>query len=257
MKILLTPLRYLYFTYAALVFVICMLLVFPFVAVASFWGKMKGGDIIYKICRVWADVWLFLIGINHKNIFEYPLDEQKQYIFIINHISYLDIPVLFKVIRKRSIRVLGKAEMKSIPVFGYIYSRGAVMVDRNSVEQRTKSVRQLKSIIKKGISIVIFPEGTFNETHHPLKDMYDGAFRIAIETQTPVRPIIFLDTYDRMNYQSVLSLNPGRSRAIFLEEVSVDAYSTKEIRLLRQKVYAMMETKLREYHASWINDGHP
>jgi 1-acyl-sn-glycerol-3-phosphate acyltransferase len=42
----------------------------------------------------------------------------------------------------------------------------------------------------------MFPEGTFNETNAPLKDFYDGAFRIAIETKTAVKPVLFLDAYE-------------------------------------------------------------
>jgi 1-acyl-sn-glycerol-3-phosphate acyltransferase len=229
-----------------------MLLVFPFAVIASFWGRTIGGNFLYKICRFWADAWFFSIGIFHKNIFEHPLKKDKQYIFVANHISYLDIPIIFKAIRKRSLRVLGKSEMKSIPIFGFIYSFGAVMVDRGNTEKRAKSVRHLKSILKKGISIFIFPEGTFNETHKPLKDFYDGAFRIAIETKTPIKPILFMDGYDRMNYKSIFSLTPGRSRSIFLDEVSVEEFSLKEVALLRKKVYGLMEQKLLEYKATWI-----
>jgi len=73
-----------------------------------------------------------------------------------------------------------------------------------------------------GISILIFPEGTFNETTNPLKDCYDGAFRLAIETQTPIKPLIFIDTYDRMRYDDLMSMNPGRCRAVFLHTIPVE-----------------------------------
>ena len=86
--------------------------------------------------------------------------------------------------------------MVKYPVFGIIYRMAAIVVDRSSPERRAQSVRALKAAIYKHISIFIFPEGTFNETREPLKDFYDGAFRIAIETQTPIKPILFLDTYE-------------------------------------------------------------
>ena len=126
------------------------------------------------------------------------------------------------------------------------------MVERGSAINRTKSVRQLKSVIKRNIAIVIFPEGTFNETHQPLKEFYDGAFRIAIETQTPIKPILFLDTYDRLNYKSIFSLTPGKSRAVYLDEIDVEGLTTKDISILRNNVYQIMEEKLKQYKASWI-----
>jgi len=229
-----------------------MLVVFPLVVVASFFGKIKGGNFIYALCRVWTDIWLFFIGVFHKNIFLSFLDTDKQYIFIANHISYLDIPVILKCIRHQRIRALGKFETKNIPVFGFIYRSSVVMVDRSSASNRANSVRILKSVLKKGISIFIFPEGTFNETNQPLKDFYDGAFRIAIETQTPIKPILFLDTYDRLNYKSIFSLTPGKSRAIFLDEISTENLSLNDLPNLKEKIYHLMEEKLIEYKATWI-----
>jgi len=126
------------------------------------------------------------------------------------------------------------------------------MVDRSSVEKRARSVKQLKSIINKGISVVIAPEGTFNMTGCPLKEFYDGAFRVAIETQTPIKPILFLDAYDRLSYRSIFSLSPGRSRAVYLQEISVEGLTVKDVKMLREKVYKLMEQKLIQYKASWI-----
>ena len=110
----------------------------------------------------------------------------------------------------------------------------------------------MKSILKKGISIVVFPEGTFNMTPDPLKDFYDGAFRVAIDAQMSIKPFLLLDMYDRLNYKSVFSLTPGKSRAIFLEEIPVEGLVQKDLPVLKQKVYDLMNKNLREYKASWI-----
>jgi 1-acyl-sn-glycerol-3-phosphate acyltransferase len=242
----------LYTIYACFWFALFTLLAFPLVVIFSFFGKRRGGNLICSMAKIWADIWYFLLGIRHKNIFESSYDSGRNYIFLVNHISYMDIPCLFKAIRKQPFRVLGKEEIRKIPVFGFIYSRGAVMVDRGNTDRRAKSVRELKSLLKHHISVCIFPEGTFNETGKPLKSFYDGAFRIAIETQTPVKPILFLDDYDLMNYRSGLRLKHGRSRAVFLEEISPDGYTLREISIFKQKVYDIMEAKLRDYRASWI-----
>lgn len=229
-----------------------MIIFTPVVIIATFLGRVNGGNIIYKGCRVWADVWMLLIGISHRNIYEAPHSISNQYIFVCNHISYMDIPVIMKVIRKQHFRVLGKAELGTIPLFGFIFKQAAVSVDRKNPENRAKSLLILKSIIKRKISVFIYPEGTFNETHNPLKDFYDGAFKIAIETQTPIKPIICLDTYDRLNYKSIFSLSPGKSRAVFLEETPTDTLSINDVSLLKQKIYKQMEEALIRYNASWI-----
>jgi len=251
MKYLLRPFQWLYCIYALLLFVGIMLILFPFMLIASLFGRVAGGNMIYRLCMLWGDIWFFLVFIFHRNYYEQPLEKNKQYIFVINHISYLDAPIIVKAIR-RPIRALGKTEMATVPVFGFIYKYAVVRVDRSSPENRAKSVRNMMSILKKGISIVVFPEGTFNMTPNPLKDFYDGAFRVAIDTQTPIKPILFLNAYDRMNYRSIFSMNPGKNRAIYLEQIPVDGLTQKDLPALKQKVYDLMGNKLREYRASWI-----
>lgn len=251
MNSLLLPLRILYCIYAFTVFLAAMFLILPLVIIASFFGKIRGGNLIYSLCAVWGDVWFFLIGIRHRNIYDSPHDRERQYIFVANHISYLDAPIIVQTIRQ-PVRVLGKSEMSKIPFFGFIYRNAIVTVDRSNSQKRANSVRILKSVLRKGISIFIFPEGTFNETGEPLKEFFDGAFRIAIETQTPVKPVLFLDGYDRMNYKSIFSISPGRSRSVFLHEVDVSKYTMENVALLKQEVFQMMEKKLVEYNGSWI-----
>src|SRR5215212_7905979 len=247
----LKSLRLLYCIYAIIMFVALMLLIFPFVLTASFFGRINGGNAIYRLCTLWGDCWFFLIAIRHKNIYESSASDEGQFIYVANHISYLDAALIVKTLRK-PIRALGKYEMSKVPVFGYIYKNAIVTVDRTNAERRAKSVRQLKAVLRKGISIFIFPEGTFNLTKQPLKEFYDGAFRIAIETQTPIKPVLFLDNYDRMNYTSFLSLNPGKARVVYLEEVPVENYTSEQVKTLKEKVYTLMEKKLISYNASWI-----
>jgi 1-acyl-sn-glycerol-3-phosphate acyltransferase len=74
-------------------------------------------------------------------------------------------------------------ETGKLPLFGFIYRNAIVAVDRTNAVSRAQSIRVLKSILRKGISVLFFPEGTYNETDQPLKEFYNGAFRVAIETQ--------------------------------------------------------------------------
>lgn len=244
---------WLYNVYAILLFTGLMFIIFPFVILASFAGNIKGGNFIYRLCMLWADVWFLLVGIFHRNLFEWEHDSSKSYIFVTNHISFLDAAIIVKTFRK-PVRPLGRKETAKIPVFGYIYRKAIVTVDRGSAEDRAKSVRILKSIIQKGISILLFPEGTFNETGQPLKSFYDGAFKIAIETQTPIKPVLFLDAYDRLPYHGVLTLTAGKSRAVFLQEIPVAGLTLEDVELLKQKVFDVMAERLRFYNASWIKE---
>jgi 1-acyl-sn-glycerol-3-phosphate acyltransferase len=108
-------------------------------------------------------------------------------------------------------------------------------------------VATLKSVVAQNISILIFPEGTFNETQAPLKFFYDGAFRVALETNTNIKPIVFLDSQQRMHHQSVWKLNPGPSRAVILPEVSIEGLKMEDLPKLKQEVFTLMESALLEY----------
>ena len=251
MKFIVKGVQALYSVYALLLFVAILLVISPLVIVASFFGKLKGGNFICALCGVWADVWLPLVGIFHRNIYLEPHRKDHACIFVANHISYMDIPVLMKTVRQ-PIRVLGKMELSRIPVFGFLYRHAVVMVDRSSAENRARSVMMLKVILKKNVSIVIYPEGTFNTTGEPLKEFYNGAFRIAIETQTPIKPVIFPDSKNRLHYDSMFSLTPGISRAIFMDEVPVNGLTLADIDLLKNKVYQLMEAELRKWTASTV-----
>ncbi len=240
--------------YGFAAFLLLMFLLIPLFLYAFLQKPIKAGNLIYKISRGWADIFFFLTGIKHWNIYEEAHDRSKEYIFVSNHISYLDIPMMMKVVRGQNMRILGKAEMNKIPIFGSIYKRGAVTVNRESVEARSKSIKSLIHFIQKKISVFICPEGTFNRSHKPLKSFYDGAFKIAIETQKPIRPILFLDTYDRLNYNSVLYLTPGKCRGVYLPLTSTDGLTLKDVPFLKQKIYDQMEAALIRYKASWIEE---
>ncbi|HWB26194.1 MAG TPA: 1-acyl-sn-glycerol-3-phosphate acyltransferase [Chitinophagaceae bacterium] len=243
MKKLLRIIQVLYCIYALFWFVALMFIVLVFALFFALFGKIKGGNLVYYTCKWWARTWYFLVGIWHREIYEAPHNKKRQFIFVANHISYMDIPCIIRSIHQ-PVRILGKYEMVKYPIFGTIYRMVVVLVDRSSPEKRAKSVRGLKAALHRGISIFIFPEGTFNETGKPLKDFYDGAFRVAIETQTPIKPILFIDTHERMHYRNIWQLTPGKCRCVYLAEVPVNGYTMKDLPRFKEEVYSRMEAGL-------------
>ena len=101
--------------------------------------------------------------------------------------------------------------------------------------------------IKAGISILIFPEGTTNETDMPLQPFHNGAFRIAIETQTPLQPVLYLDCGDRLPNSNPMKINPGRCRIVYLPPVRVEGMTMDNLPALKQQVFDIMEKELLSY----------
>ena len=144
---------FLFTIYALISFVLVMLIVFPFAMLSVTAGKVRGGNLVYRCCRVWAQLWYYTIGVTHKEIYEYPHDRSKQYIFVANHISYMDIPPIVLAIHQ-PIRALGKYEMVKVPIFGWIYRAAVILVNRKNADTRAKSVRALKAAIKNNICLL-------------------------------------------------------------------------------------------------------
>jgi 1-acyl-sn-glycerol-3-phosphate acyltransferase len=81
----------------------------------------------------------------------------------------------------------------------------------------------------------------------PLKKFYDGAFRMAIETQTPIKPVLFVDTIKRMHYRSLFEVTPGLNRVVYLEEIAVEGLTLDNLTALKNQVYNIMEEGLKRY----------
>lgn len=240
---IIAPLRIIYTSYALLMFLAMMVVVFPFIMLAALLGPVHGGNLILRGLRIWSAIWFRMVGIRHRNIYRHRPDQTQQYIFVLNHISYLDAAIAVESIRQ-PFRALGRHDLKRIPVFGWIYRVFVIMVDRGNKEDRARSLVDLRRALDHGISILIFPEGTFNESDQPLKSFYNGAFRIAIETQTPILPVVLLDAWDRMHHRHFFSLTPGISRSVFLEPIPVEGLTLDDMESLKQSVYGIMEQAL-------------
>ncbi|WP_217601563.1 1-acyl-sn-glycerol-3-phosphate acyltransferase [Chitinophaga sp. GbtcB8] len=245
MKLLLRPIQVIYVVYALLVWLGIMFLILPFIALASLLGKIKGGNITFYFLRLWAHLWFPLVGIWVSKIHE-DNHEKGTFLYVVNHRSYLDACIAVKVMGL-PFRPLGKIEMKKIPFFGFIYKQSVVLVDRSSAKGRSNSVREMMYMVKQKVSVLIFPEGTTNETDKLLTPFHNGAFRIAIETQTPLKPVLYLDSGIRFSNKKMLDLSPGRCRVLFLPSIPVDGLTMEDIPALKDKVFNIMYTALKEH----------
>lgn len=240
LKAILQPL---YTGWVLLTFLLSLVVLFPVFAVVSLGNNLLARKIIHGTIRYWCMGWLRLIGMPVRPMGTMP---QGRHIIVANHISYMDTLVIFPAIHGY-FRPLGKKEISRIPVVGFIYKQVVIMVDRSSAVSRAASMRVMWRVLRKEGSILIFPEGTFNETDNTLKSFYDGAFRLAITTQTDVLPLILPDTEQRWHYSGWWKLWPGKNRTILLRPVSVQGMTMSDLPDLKQKVYGLMEAALEKH----------
>lgn len=230
--------RYLYSVWCILTFAITFLALFPFFVLFSFFGKW-GLQAIGKILRAWAFVWFFIIGMKPNIKFHQKIDKTKNYIVVANHASYIDVPFIFRAV-PFFVRPLAKAELAKIPLFGFLYRKVAVLVDRSDNKSKAHSVQKLRRVLTREGGIFIFPEGTFNESEDLMKPFYDGAFRLALQTKTPILPVLFPDTVNRWHWSGIFTWSPGKITAVFLPEIRIDEFEPNDVKGLKQKVFDSM-----------------
>lgn len=242
-----------YSVYAILCAIILLLILFPFVFTFSFRREPKGSNSIFMACHIYAKAWFFMVGIKYIEIQKGDYNPCDQYVYISNHQSYIDILIMFRAMRS-PYRPLGKAEMARYPIFGHFYKKVVISVNRREFSSRAKSFAALKETLKQHNGVFIFPEGTFNESDKPLKHFQDGAFQLALKTQTNIKPLIFVDNLQRMHYSSIFTMSPGICRVVFLEEININNYHTDETSTLKQNAYENMHKTLVQYRSNFTRD---
>jgi len=122
-----------------------------------------------------------------------------------------------------------------------------VLIDRKSPESRSKCIDDLKHQLAGGQSILIFPEGTMNRTDTPLANFYEGAFRIAIETQTPIVPLVIMNARNLFPRSNPLDVKPGTVSVAFSDPISVAGLVEADLPKLKNQVFVIMQNLLLKY----------
>ncbi len=238
-------LRVFFIPYATIVFLAGLVVVFTLAILLSASNSLTARKTLFSAIKVWSRVTLFL---TFAPIKLYGRPPGGRYVMVCNHISYIDPINLFSA-RPEYFKALGKAEIAKMPLFGFIYKRNAVLVDRSSQESRTRSMHQMREFLMKEGNIFVYPEGTFNSGDKPLKDFYDGAFRLAIAAQVPIVPLVLPDAAERWPCPQWYRMFPGRNRAAYLDPVPTAGMTQEDLPRLKQHVYDAMTAALVKYQS--------
>jgi len=195
-----------------------------------------------KVKRWAANIILFLIGFRCKTEFPENFDPSKQYMIIANHISALDIFTMIKIFKMPFI-FIGKEELAKLPIFGYFYKKTNVTVNRNSPRSRKEVYDQVEKFIKKGLSVVIYPEGKIPEEEILLHPFKNGAFRMAIEHKLPILPVVLYDHKRKFPYRWTGG-SPGKVRIKILPPIPTDKLSLEDMPDLRDLSYNLLYNEL-------------
>jgi 1-acyl-sn-glycerol-3-phosphate acyltransferase len=181
------------------------------------------GNLPHIVARTWGRSILFASRI-HVTVKGFSrIDPDKPYIFMPNHMSNFDIPVILAHL-KVQFRWLAKAELFRFPIFGFAMKRaGYISIDRSNRKSAFESLAQAARMIRNGRSVLIFPEGT-RSRDLSVKEFKKGGFVLALESGVPIVPIVIHGTW-RIMSKNGLIIRPGNVTLEILDPIETSDYS--------------------------------
>lgn len=189
----------------------------------------KGQDLFIRIARTWMRLWLTLVGCPIEVKGKEHFRKGETFIVTCNHNSLLDVPLSSPFIQGPN-KTIAKSSFTRVPVFGFYYMKGAVLVDRKSERSRRESFEKMKAVLRKKMHMCIYPEGTRNRTADPLKKFHDGAFKLAVDTGHSILPAVIFNTKKAVPADSGFYFRPTRVAIHFLRPVSPQGKTVDELK---------------------------
>lgn len=233
--------RALHTGYGFIVFALLFFLLFPLFLIPIFYKKQF--KLVGMLNRWWAKVLFPLIGLPWQLDIRGKLEKDEQYIFCPNHFSYLDIAAMG--LNPMNAIFVGKSAMEKIPVFGFMYRKLHITVDRSKLSSKYGSYTRSLEALDEGKSLVIFPEGGIVSINPPHMGRFkDGAFRLAIEKQIAIVPVTFPHNWIILPDPDML-LHWKKLTLVFHEPIDVSGYTGKDVDMLKEKVYSVLDQELK------------
>ena len=197
----------------------------------------------YFFIRLWCFGMFYGMGFRYEliNLTDKKIDKNQQYVFISNHTSIMDVMLPCILMPNHPLCYVGKKELVKIPIFGTVYKRICVMVDRTSARSRADVYRRCEERMEEGQSIVIFPEGGVPDDTSVLLDSFkDGAFILASKHQSPITVFTFVGLKEMFPFNYSKG-HPGKVKVYFNDIMQPD----QSVAMLKAEAHSKMKNILQ------------
>jgi 1-acyl-sn-glycerol-3-phosphate acyltransferase len=151
---------------------------------------MIDGRWAHTVARVWVRINLLLTGVRVRTRREVPLDPHAAFVFMANHQSHFDVLAVVAALSDFQLRWVAKKELTRVPVFGWALRHSDhVIIDRSDHVQAMASLRAASEKMRRGLCVIIFPEGTRGPGDGTMLPFKRGGFVLAVEAGVPVVPV--------------------------------------------------------------------
>jgi 1-acyl-sn-glycerol-3-phosphate acyltransferase len=221
----------------------------PIAAIIGFPWTVITGDIrvLYRMFMWGAWCGVRITGVRVQPLGLDKLDPARSYIFMSNHVSNLDPPILIPLIPRRA-SVMVKKELLSYPILGRAMRMGSfVPVDRGNREAGIEAVRAARKVVEEGLNMIIYVEGkrSFDGKLLPFKK---GPFYLAMECGVPVVPVTMAGSHEAMP-KGQFAIKPGVVNVIFHPPIEPKDFGSREF--LMEKVRNVIESGLENSSDQW------
>jgi 1-acyl-sn-glycerol-3-phosphate acyltransferase len=227
-------------------FALPFLLMFP---LFYFCFLTRNANLAFKLKRIWAKIILYCSFLYPVIIYKGGRKRlPRPCIVVANHTSYLDI-VLSPLYIDHTAVYMAKAELMKIPLFKYFFVYLDIPVNRKSMTDAHKAFLEAGKKLDEGMSVVIYPEGTIS-SEGKLRPFKNGAFKLAIDKQVPIVPVVNLNNWWFLQNGGFLKSNgrPGIPRIVVGEVIETKGMTDENINLLKEKVFNFTQKELEQFN---------
>lgn len=207
----------------------------------------------YRVCyhtvyKAWAWSICIAIGIVPRIKGKKLLPKNQPYVMVSNHTSQLDIVVPYTRINQY-FAFLAKEELKKAPLFKTNFRGMNVTVNRKDMISGKGALEECALKLAAHVNLLIFPEGTRSKIAPKMREFKSGPFRLAVDAQVPIVPLVLLDNYKRLEGGNTWmgKCGPGQSRMVVLNPISTTGKTTKDVAELSKLAHDQIEACLKSY----------
>jgi 1-acyl-sn-glycerol-3-phosphate acyltransferase len=245
MKRLLGILSFIFKLYVGCVFVVTLLFFYPFLWMAlsrKGWRKYS-----FPINVMWSYAVRILTFVHVWKMNKITIPKGP-YLIIANHTSFFDIFLMYSLFPNHRFLFLGKAEILSYPLIKTFFKRLNIPVYRTDRLKAAKSIIDAQHAVQAGWSIVLFPEGGYQDENLPqLMEFKAGAFKLAKREKVPIIALTFLDNYHILSdpFLFLGPAHPGISRVVIHPVITIDMIEQLSENELKEMCYELIASPLR------------
>lgn len=196
----------------------------------------RSGESVIWIARRWVAICLAICRVKVEADGQEHIDPRQPYVFMSNHQSNFDIAATIHTLPV-SFRFVAKRELARIPIFGWaLVLGGHIVIDRGNTEQAVASLRRAAEKIRRGVNVIIYPEGTRSPTGR-LGPFKSGGFYLAMQAGVPILPVSVSGSH-RIAPKKSLRIRGGRIKVVYGRPIPTEGLRPEDRKMLMDRVRA-------------------